>query len=115
MTWEDVDLAINTTMVPHNISVSNVGVTPLLPPDPRRIAVVISAPVTNNLFVHFGDGAVNGQGIRISTSQTSQTFDMENHGEMPRRQVSASISVAAENIEFYEILCLNMRPGRERA
>lgn len=112
MTWDDIDLAIKTTSIPHNKSVSNVGVTQLLIPDPRRIAVVVSAPAVNTLWLHFGDNPVNGQGIRLSTTQTSQAFWMDEYGEMPRLALWASESVAPENIEFYEILLLNMRPGR---
>ena len=103
MNWESVNFGIGTRVVPRNKSVSNVAPTQLSIPDPKRIGVIISGPLTNPLFIHFGDNPVLGQGLRIATVEKPLCVWIADYGELPRLAIWASINVAAENIEYYEI------------
>jgi len=101
MCWEDVDIARKTATRVSNKNVTIAGIQ-YLQADPKRLSLTISGPVNNNLFVHFGDSGVAGQGFKIGVTQQLERFTYQVDGELVTLPVFMSIATAPENIEVTE-------------
>ena len=115
MCWEDIRIGQRTRAISKNVNVAAAGTTLLVSANSTRIALVISSPAVNPMYVHFGTGPVNGQGHKFSIQQRPDAFTIKDHGDMVRVDVYASIPGGAENIEVTEILLLALDPDPKGA
>jgi len=99
------DVIIGRSTKPRETSVL-LGVTTgaFIPGNPNRVGLVISAPVTNPLFLTLSANTPAGQGMRLSTSQAPLKLDILDDGNLVTSAIFASQPVAGETITFWETL-----------
>lgn len=68
--------------------------------NPKRVAFTISNPGAHNLFISFGQPAVNGQSFCIGANLYPQTFDMDTIGDLITQDIHA-LYVTSGNTVFF--------------
>ncbi len=79
------------------------GDSPMLGANPRRVALIVSAPVAGTLYLSLWGPAVVGQGIAIPAGTPALKLDADLYGEVFREEVRGIMSGAAQTIGIIEI------------
>lgn len=74
--------------------------TLLVPRSPNRVALTISAPKTNEMWLSWNGDAAIGVGIRIPAGSQPLQLSLSDNGAMVMGPVSAIIATAAEAITY---------------
>lgn len=84
--------------------VVNVGVasTILVPYSPTRVALVISAPLTNPMFLALRQAAASAGGILCAAGDPPLVLTLGDHGALVMGPISAIIPAGAENVTYWD-------------
>ncbi len=86
----------------QNLSVSTTS-TDLLPEAPDRVAVIISAPKTNNVTVSTEATAVAQEGVVLYSGNDPLILSAQLHGDLVHRAWTAIAEAGSETISVIEV------------
>lgn len=77
--------------------------TALVPAAANRVALIISAPLTNRFTLSLVSTAILDQGLTMYPGQQSFALNIRDHGDIVTRAWSAISVTAAQNVTFISV------------
>jgi len=74
----------------------------LVPGNRKRIALVISAPITNRLTLSLNPAPVAGVGLTLSAGGAPLTLDVQKHGGLCTQPIYAIVNAGTDRITWWE-------------
>lgn len=79
----------------------------LLPAAPRRVAIIVNAPLTNRFTLSLSTTAALDQGITLYPTNDPLVLTIEKHGDMVTRAWTAISATASQNVTIVEVFAAN--------
>lgn len=77
--------------------------TSLVPAAPNRVALIISAPLTNRFTISLLTAAVLDQGVTLYPAGRTLSLNIHDHGDIVTRAWAAISATAAQNVTVVSV------------
>lgn len=101
---KDLDALVLSSIDSTSLVTIPAGGTWILPPNPRRLAIVIQPPLTAQLQVRLGVQGTDGGFISITPGDLPLALALHDVGDIIRREISVT-GTAADTFLFSETMC----------